>query len=100
MAMTYTNAAGTLVSNSVDPIRTSYSPTFHHTWRAIEETIPLGIQLTLTITHEGRAPTMLLYAKKEAGWVDSFGYAHNPAEPLDLASALDAAGYSIAIKID
>ena len=100
MAMTYTNAAGNLVSNSVDPIRTSYTPTFHHTCRAIEETIPLGIQLTLTITREGCAPTMLLYTKKEAGWVDSFGYAHNAAEPLDLASALDAAGYSIAVKID
>ena len=100
MAMTYTNAAGNLVSNSVDHILTSYTPTFHHTWRAIEETIPLGIQLTLTITREGCAPTMLLYTKKEAGWGDSFGYAHNAAEPLDLASALDAAGYSIAVKID
>ena len=100
MAMTYTNAAGNLVSNSVDPIRTSYTPTFHHTWRAIEETIPLGVQLTLTITREGCAPTILLYTKKEAGWVDFFGYAHNAAEPLDLASTLDAAGYSIAVKID
>ena len=100
MAMTYTNAAGNLVSNSVDTIRTSYTPTFHHNWRTVEETIPLGIQLTLTATRESCAPTVLLYTKKEAGWVDSFGYAHNAAEPLDLASALDAAGYSIAVKID
>lgn len=100
MAMTYTNAAGNLISNSADPIRTTYNPGFHHTWLAIENTLSLGLQLTLTATREGCAPTILLYTKKEAGWIDSFGYAHNPAEPLDLASALDAAGYSIAIKID
>jgi len=100
MAITYTNASGNLVSNSADPIRVPYTPTFHHTWRAIEDTLPLGMQLTLTITHEGCAPTIFLYTKKEAGWVDSYGYTHTPDEPLKLASALDAAGYSIAVKID
>ena len=100
MAITYFNAKGDFISNSIDPIRTTFTPDFPKTWEAMESKIPLGIQLTLTVKREGCNPTIILYTKLEEGWQDSFGYFHNAFEPIDLAQAMFAAGYEIGVKID
>lgn len=100
MAITYFNAKGDFISNSIDPIRTTFSADFPKTWAEMEPSIPLGIQLTLTVKRKGCNPTLLLYTKLEEGWQDSFGYFHNANEPIDLAQAMFAASYEIGVKID
>ena len=100
MAITYFNAKGDFISNSIDPIRTNFTADFLKTWADLEPSIPLGIQLTLTVKREGCNPTLILYTKLEEGWQDSFGYFHSAFEPIDLAQAMFAAGYEIGVKID
>ena len=100
MAITYTNAKGNYISNSIDPIRTTFTADFPKTWADMEPSIPLGIQLTLTVKREACNPTTLLYTKMEEGWMDFFGYFHRAFEPIDLAQAMFAAGYEIGVKID
>lgn len=100
MAITYFNAKGDFISNSIDPIRTNFTADFPKTWAGLEPSIPLGIQLTLTVKREGCNPTLILYTKLEEGWQDSFGYFHSAFEPIDLAQAMFAACYEIGVKID